>query len=739
MSCLWPLLSVLLLVTSLGEENSSLETSAPEGSSRRRFGCEDVTSGCRDCLTYSPTCYYCATSGTCQSAPLEIRRALPAGTQAVYSREAYEHSMGNSSKKPYSILVMENDRCDVWLTSRWACMDERSHCRWDRRRAGQGCSGCLRQSLGWGFRGFCAIAGSTRSCENCVAGHRDGRMVFRPRHFEPKEFREACMLEKSDAEGSYPEVAHPQSAWFFSGGDDNAMDCVQRCRMAEARFVAAEGAIFMGDSFQDITYATGQSCSWEVWPSALGPGGEIRYQLMMASSVDAVDKVEVLEIDDDNAEGERVVTLLCPDSSGGLMMSKFVSEQRGRLCFCTETCELVSIRPLRVIFTSSPSKRTGFGSWNLSWTYVAPESEPENVLPAGDNLIRVTGPQPGATSRTSQDPKQKESSGYAYFWQTALIMFAISGCACGLGCFVMVVMARLTRLQNLQDSQMPRRAHSFDIKAFEQAMPWCRPLILGQPIQSSQALERWKLSWREGEGPESPGAEAENEADINGLSVCCVCLGHFVRGQEFRGLPCGHAFHRPCIDPWLYRSAHCPSCRRPITEGQATPRHPAATATSNSVQYEPPPQPQRLSAHMNAVQPRAPRTIFFGRRMFEVDAWGNIYGHRLPQGASPLPMIVMRSDGIPEAPTVPSVEMLQVDVSEPEAPAALAEPQRVVPASESSSDGLVDNAMPSTQGSLASQIPPAVSPLVEDMPGTGRQVTEGSHALASSSEVIMGI
>jgi hypothetical protein len=32
-------------------------------------------------------------------------------------------------------------------------------------------------------------------------------------------------------------------------------------------------------------------------------------------------------------------------------------------------------------------------------------------------------------------------------------------------------------------------------------------------------------------------------------------------GQQWRGLPCGHAFHEQCLFQWLRRSPRCPNCR----------------------------------------------------------------------------------------------------------------------------------------------------------------------------------
>jgi len=41
--------------------------------------------------------------------------------------------------------------------------------------------------------------------------------------------------------------------------------------------------------------------------------------------------------------------------------------------------------------------------------------------------------------------------------------------------------------------------------------------------------------------------------------VCAVCYAEFEDGDAVRRLPCGHLFHKPCIDHWLLNSStRCP-------------------------------------------------------------------------------------------------------------------------------------------------------------------------------------
>lgn len=71
------------------------------------------------------------------------------------------------------------------------------------------------------------------------------------------------------------------------------------------------------------------------------------------------------------------------------------------------------------------------------------------------------------------------------------------------------------------------------------------------------------------------------------VTECAVCLAEFRDGESLRLLPdCLHAFHLPCIDPWLKTHSSCPSCRTTI--GHLPP-----SATAAASPPPPPPPPPR--------------------------------------------------------------------------------------------------------------------------------------------------
>lgn len=46
------------------------------------------------------------------------------------------------------------------------------------------------------------------------------------------------------------------------------------------------------------------------------------------------------------------------------------------------------------------------------------------------------------------------------------------------------------------------------------------------------------------------------------LDVCSICLEQLDNSQFKYRLPCGHTFHRDCIDRWFKIKHNCPYCRK---------------------------------------------------------------------------------------------------------------------------------------------------------------------------------
>ncbi|CAN6340811.1 unnamed protein product [Urochloa humidicola] len=71
---------------------------------------------------------------------------------------------------------------------------------------------------------------------------------------------------------------------------------------------------------------------------------------------------------------------------------------------------------------------------------------------------------------------------------------------------------------------------------------------------------------RNGEGNEGGGgvlaAGTDKERVVSAEdAVCCICLARYVDNDELRLLPCGHFFHKDCVDKWLKINALCPLCK----------------------------------------------------------------------------------------------------------------------------------------------------------------------------------
>jgi len=55
---------------------------------------------------------------------------------------------------------------------------------------------------------------------------------------------------------------------------------------------------------------------------------------------------------------------------------------------------------------------------------------------------------------------------------------------------------------------------------------------------------------------------------ITQQDCCAICLNNYKEGSYKRELPCGHCFHKKCIDKWLMnnKKMSCALCRKSFTK-----------------------------------------------------------------------------------------------------------------------------------------------------------------------------
>jgi len=66
--------------------------------------------------------------------------------------------------------------------------------------------------------------------------------------------------------------------------------------------------------------------------------------------------------------------------------------------------------------------------------------------------------------------------------------------------------------------------------------------------------------------PRRAGQQSESDDNDGDSPTCSICLCDYGPNQRVRVLPCLHAFHTRCADPWLVNHRTCPLCKLNIVD-----------------------------------------------------------------------------------------------------------------------------------------------------------------------------
>jgi len=225
--------------------------------------------------------------------------------------------------------------------------------------------------------------------------------------------------------------------------------------------------------------------------------------------------------------------------------------------------------PVMIVFQSFGGQPliNSFGAWYLHWLYIPPVFTSTSST---TSLVATIIP-----SREFSGMSRGFTGELPISWFIFILFPVVLLCIVVLGIGVLVGLRRRgiviigIRFEqpvavSMLRPEAPLEA-PVDTLSVLNAMPGCRPRIIGCPeVPEGGTSSEFLAQFSEQQQKQRALAQEEGEAHSDLFGVCSVCLTDFCRGDVFRQLPCGHDFHKTCIDTWLGRKGYCPICRRSV-------------------------------------------------------------------------------------------------------------------------------------------------------------------------------
>jgi len=106
--------------------------------------------------------------------------------------------------------------------------------------------------------------------------------------------------------------------------------------------------------------------------------------------------------------------------------------------------------------------------------------------------------------------------------------------------------------------------------------------MLVKCVKDYRRSRKHRMSWRELR--RLPLHTFRSAADQDTYECCAICLEDYADGDKLRVLPCKHAYHSRCIDPWLTKRRRvCPVCKAKVRPGGRA-RQPTSDSDDSDVE-----------------------------------------------------------------------------------------------------------------------------------------------------------